>query len=89
MAFIADLNHYTKDGKINPNSAPGVKKMAKYLLSIFNYSKINGIRAASDIKCLKRPKRKPCTGKLIIQRKSDNEVVWECPVCGDFGVIKS
>ena len=87
MSFIANLNHYTRNGKIKPESSPAVKKMAEYLLSIYNYSTIIGIKAVSDIKCLKRPGRKPCKGKLNIMRKSNNEVVWECPACGDYGVI--
>lgn len=40
-----------------------------------------------DIKCRRRPGRKPCPGKLEALFDPNFIIIWRCPVCDDRGVI--
>ncbi|MCK5798173.1 MAG: hypothetical protein KAI47_13355, partial [Deltaproteobacteria bacterium] len=43
---------------------------------------------ASTVRCRRRPKRRACEGSLtIIRRSIEDDIVWECPRCGDRGHI--
>jgi len=65
-----------------------LKKMAEFVACIYNYPIEPGVITKSVIACRKKPKRKPCIGRLIITRVSKKEVHWKCPICGDNGIIR-
>ena len=89
--FIINLRHYlTEDGTIAPESAPA-RKFAEYLCSIVMYATSypidDGKRPASNIRCRRRPGRKPCPGEIKVGIIETVEIAWWCPVCGDEGYI--
>jgi hypothetical protein len=51
-------------------------------------SEESGTVLSSKVKCRRRPGRKPCPGEIMaVLRGQSKEIIWECPVCGDNGVI--
>jgi len=42
----------------------------------------------STLSCRRRPKRRPCRGYLVLTRvEHDDDIRWDCPICGDGGLI--
>lgn len=42
----------------------------------------------SSLSCRRRPQRRPCPGRLVLTRiEHDDDIRWECPACGDCGII--
>jgi len=41
----------------------------------------------SNVKCGRRPRRKPCMGYLTIEMTDEDDIYWICPVCSDEGVV--
>ncbi|MCO6479522.1 MAG: hypothetical protein J5I94_23005 [Phaeodactylibacter sp.] len=90
MAWIINMQHYlTKEGAIGPLNRP-TRRLADFFGAIVTFATsfeeepfLN-----SNIKCRRRPGRKPCRGKIqaLLDLDTDN-IVWQCPVCGDNGVI--
>lgn len=89
MGQSINLNHYLINGEVAPKLSRKAKEFALYVIGIYMFPKQMGAKTPSDINCLKKPGKKACPGKLVITRKSEKEVVWECPSCGDFGVIST
>ena len=44
---------------------------------------------ATNVRCRRRPGRKPCTGFIVaaVQKNNDLIIHWECPVCSDRGIL--
>lgn len=46
--------------------------------------------APIDASCIRRPGHRPCGGRLAAGFLPDSrEIVWECPLCGDRGLIQN
>jgi Tfp pilus assembly protein PilF len=46
---------------------------------------------ALKVRCRRRPSRKPCTGSIRARTgdESPPEILWECPRCGEGGIIRN
>ena len=91
MAWIVNMQHYLdEDGSIGLTMNRPTRRLADYFGSIVTFATSFDDEPFlnSNIKCRRRPGRKPCQGKIqaLLDLDSDN-IVWQCPVCGDNGVI--
>jgi hypothetical protein len=42
----------------------------------------------TNVPCRRRPDRRRCRGEIIAELdRSSGYIVWQCPLCGDHGVI--
>lgn len=41
----------------------------------------------THVRCRRRPGRRPCAGRLQAVVDPEARIHWECPACGDNGVI--
>jgi len=39
------------------------------------------------VKCRRRPGRRPCAGRIQAVINADARIRWQCPICGDNGLI--
>lgn len=84
--LITDLTHFlAPDGSIAPKSGPA-RRLADYLTAIV--AATTSIDPQAEVKCRKRPNRKPCIGKIESHiYPATKQIIWSCPVCGDHGLI--
>ena len=48
-----------------------------------------GITLESALRCRRRPRRRPCGGRLYLRRSEvPSAIVWICPLCADRGMIQ-
>ena len=90
--FVIDLTHFlTDEGAIAPVSGPA-RRFAEFLASLVvdASSPITGESETTQVSCRRRPGRKRCTGKITTDQDPDTgAIVWQCPVCGDNGIIRN
>ena len=70
---------------------PQLKNKVKKLTEIILYatSMKADIKSPSVSECWRRPKRKPCAGKLEISLDLEEGVIhFYCPKCQDEGIVK-
>jgi hypothetical protein len=87
--YVTNLTHF--EGALDPASAApaAARKLALFfddLVRIASRESLGAIR--TDVRCFKRPGRRPCPGKIVTTRaRGQDEIGWECPSCGTGGVI--
>ena len=86
---VISLRDYAEEGCV---SATGpVARFAAYLGRIVATAQAYpaGPVIPSAIRCRRRPNHRPCPGFLdIVRLDIPREIRWECPECGDQGVIR-
>ena len=100
MGWSTDITHFS--GVLDPSSnAPTpAKNIARFFGSIVQAATawLPGDLLESAIHCRRRPKRKACLGRIRLvlvehdengQPIEDVRILWECPVCKDYGVIRN
>lgn len=87
--YVTDLTHF--DGLLDPSStAPKpAKRLAAFLSDLVQIASRERLGAiCTDVRCFKRPGRRPCPGKIVTTRgQRDAPIDWECRACGTNGVI--
>jgi hypothetical protein len=90
--WIADLTHFLdENGHIAPETGPA-RRMAEFFVAIVAMVSRPElvIPAEYQVRCRRRPGRKPCPGMVEVDLDPETEdVVWWCPVCGDNGYIQN
>lgn len=87
--YVTDLTHF--DGALDPasNAPAAAKRLAKFfdeLVRVASRESLGTIR--TDVRCFKKPARRACSGKIVTTRsRGHEEITWECPSCGNNGVI--
>ena len=90
--WITNLTHFLdENGFIAPMPGPALR-LAEYLTNIVADASTYDHEPTRHtvVHCRRRPGRKPCTG--IIETGftvDDDEILWECPACGDNGRISN
>lgn len=90
--WITDMTHFLNEvGRIAdmPTSA---RNLVNHLGSIVSVTsrQLPGVRELTGVKSRRRPNRRPCSGEIIAVVESDSlDIVWQCPVCADNGLIQS
>lgn len=91
--WIIDLTHYLdKQGAIVTAPA-AARRLGEHFAAIVGAVTCNPCEAAagSIVRCRRRPDRKPCPGQIRATITLDDrmDIVWECPSCGDNGLISN
>ncbi|NLT56831.1 MAG: hypothetical protein GXX79_20155 [Actinomycetales bacterium] len=85
--LIADLTHFQD----LPFDAPGpARNLAAHLERIVRAATAGdaGDPWASALPCGRRPGRRPCPGRIVVQRREPPAAIeWRCDACGDDGAI--
>jgi hypothetical protein len=87
--LVTDLRHF--DGVELDPAAPGpALRLAEYLRRIVRAATASPVPGpqSTALACRRRPGHRPCTGHLLVERQDVPSVIrWECPACGEEGVI--
>ncbi len=79
-----------RDDRISPHNP--ARHLAKYFASIVEAVSAtpHGSTREHNIKCRRKPNRKPCSGKIHAGfQLGTSNIVWQCPQCGDRGVLSN
>jgi hypothetical protein len=90
--WIIDITHYGPDRASILNIPPPARRLAEYFGSIIGAATLAapGVEVHTALRCRRRPGRKPCPGRIVIERfEVPPEIEWSCPFCGDRGVIRN
>ena len=90
--WISNMRHFLDDDGDLPDDLPGrAYQLASYLGSIVEAVTSSGKIQTynTGIRCRRRPGRKRCQGEVLalIDKESNFEIKWGCPVCNDNGII--
>ena len=89
MSWIIDMRHYLLPGGILAEGPAG--RIARYFGSIVAAacSHPEGVWADTQVRCRRRPQRKPCSGHIQTLLQNDQDtVIWHCTSCDDDGQIR-
>jgi len=86
--WVIDIRHLLNESGTRA-AVPQLKKKVEKLreIIVFATSEQSDITYESNVRCNRRPGRKPCPGYLVIEMTGEDEIYWICPVCGDEGVL--
>ena len=89
--YVTDPRHFLDENGLIPDKLPGsARKLISFLGQIIEESSLRppGETIETSLKCIRRPGRKPCPGKIIAQREShDSSILWKCASCSTGGEI--
>ena len=91
--WVTDIRHYL-DENDDLIREPGLaRRLAEYQCSIIaavTARPPDEVDWGTDIRCRRRPRRKPCEGQLIagINERDPSTLVRLCPFCGDNGYLR-
>lgn len=86
-AWVVDLTHY--DGVETPGSGVprAAIRIARYWCSIVQHATSSPLRGGpmvTELRCRRRPGRKPCPGHIVVAIWSaPSYIEWTCSHCGD------
>jgi hypothetical protein len=80
------MNSRGEQADLTPEAAKLVKFFAVVILLALRGGKG---KSAFVVPCRFNPKRRRCTGTIKASLSATDEVLWECPLCGDTGVIRN
>ena len=89
--WVTDLTHFIDDtgGLHHLLTGPG-RNLAQHMTAIVAAATTKLARGpARDVRCRRRPDRRPCTGTIQHRLWPDDRITWDCAVCGDNGVISN
>ena len=89
--YVTDPRHFLNENGLVPDNLPGpAKKFILFLGRIIEEASLKNPKETVEIavKCMRRPGRKPCTGKIMAQRESlESPILWKCTSCSAGGEI--
>jgi hypothetical protein len=90
MVKVIDAAHFLVDGDLPPEDSP-VHRDALVVARLIEYAGplSRGESCLTLIECRLRPDRKPCRGKLWLQKTRDDRIEAFCPKCGELQFIVS
>jgi hypothetical protein len=87
--LVTDLHHFLD----LPEGAPGpARRLAERLGSIVQAATAGdaGTSWISALPCPRRPRNRPCPGRMIVYRPEPPAPIrWQCSLCDDAGVISN
>lgn len=89
MFYSTNLRHF-EGIELNPDAPGPAVRLARYLRRITRAATAEGGAGpfVTALPCRRRPGRKPCPGHLVVSlQEIPPRVHWECPDCGEAGVI--
>jgi hypothetical protein len=87
--WVVDLRHFlAATGALAPDLPRSARRLAEYWADIVAQG--SNFDEPVTLRCRRRPGRRPCHGVLSILLDANLDgLLWECPVCGDNGIIRS
>jgi hypothetical protein len=89
--YVTDPQHLD-DAEDDPSVPGPARRMARFIGGLVQFGSrlAPGATGISGVRCRRRPGHKPCGGSIVITHQTESPVFhWECPRCGDHGVIHS
>ncbi|HEX7049595.1 MAG TPA: hypothetical protein VF188_05235 [Longimicrobiales bacterium] len=89
--WIIDMRHYLGVDDAGANAPAAARRLAEYFGSIVRAATAapSGVPADTEIRCRRRPGRRPCQGRIRIYRSDvPAEIRWGCTHCNDNGYIR-
>lgn len=94
MTWVTDLSHFidAETGHL-PTNAPGpARRLMEHLTRIVAAATTAADghhHAIDEVKCRRRPGHRACPGVIEHRVWPDERITWQCPRCGDNGVISN
>jgi hypothetical protein len=89
--YVIDARHCLDENGLVPDNIPApAKQFISFLGQIMEEASLNppGEDIETSLKCRRRPSTKPCPGKILAIRGTDeNPILWKCTYCGTGGQI--
>lgn len=92
MTWVTDLSHFVDETGNVPTNLPGAaRRLAEHLAAIVAgaTASANDAQTKRQIACRRRPGHRACPGVIRYRLWTDERITWECPSCGDNGVISN
>lgn len=92
MTWVTDLSHFVDETGDLPPDLPGpARRLAEHMAAIVAAATTaaNQAEAVRPIRCRRRPGHRACPGVIEHRLWPDESITWECPSCGDNGVISN
>lgn len=89
--WICHLTDFLDErGGIGPPSGPA-RRLAEHFGAIVAAASRLPRRtvATTSVACRRRPGRRPCPGRIQAVVTEESPIRWQCPACGDNGLISS
>lgn len=91
--WIIDMTHYLDEHGAIVTAPAAAHRLGEHFAAIVGAVTYNPCEAAtgSTVRCRRRPGRRPCPGQIrgAITLDDQMNIVWECPCCGDNGLISN
>ncbi len=88
--WVTDLTHFIDDtGHLHHLLTGPGRNLALHMTAIVAAATTPLPLHAADVPCRRRPNRRPCRGKIQHRLWPDERITWECPLCGDNGIISN
>jgi hypothetical protein len=89
--WITDLTHFIDEtGGLHRLLSGSGLRLARHMAAIVAAATDQSPRGeAAKVRCRRRPKRCPCPGIIEYRLCPDERIIWNCPLCGDNGVISN
>ena len=85
--WVTDLTHFIDEsGCLHPALAGPGRRLAQHMTAIVRAATAG---ANSEVQCRRRPGHRACPGTVEHRLWADERITWECPSCGDNGVISN
>lgn len=87
--YVTDLTHFLdSDGNVVDGPAG---KLARYLGLIVELGSVMDVGDGGLVPmfCSNPSRRRRCGSRLVVRRSSRESIEWECPTCGENGVIRN
>jgi hypothetical protein len=89
--YVTDARHFLDDRGLTPDNLLGpARKMIQFLGQIIEEASLNppGLSLEASLKCMRRPGRKPCPGKILATRETkEGPILWKCTSFNTGGEI--
>ena len=97
MTWVTDLSHFidAQTGRLPTNVPGAARRLMEHQTRIVAAATAaaHGHDPAPDfrgpIRCRRRPGRRACPGVIEHQVWADERITWQCPSCGDNGIISN
>jgi hypothetical protein len=94
MTWVTDLSHFidARTGRLPVNVPGPARRLMDYLTRIVaaaTAGEDGHVHAIDQIKCRRRPGRRACPGMIEYHMRADERITWQCPHCGDNGIISN
>ena len=89
--WITDITHFLDDtGGVAAKAGPA-RRIAEHFGAIIAAVSAQPLeaRTSTRVRCRRRPGRRPCSGEIRAVFDCETNIVWECPACGDNGLIQN